>query len=226
MERAAEAGAGPKGFAAVRANAVDGIREMIIDGRLRPGDRIVERDLAERLQVSRYSVREAVRALTYEGFLVAESPRRIVVRRLSRRDVEELFDVREGLEMLATGLAARQADADGVSRLEKLLEDTAAATDDAVLHTLNADFHLIMTEIAGNSLLRAMAFPLEGRLRWLYQHNGDWDRLLCDHRALLAAVVAGDEERARVLAVEHARTSRAHTLANLFPAQEPGVPGE
>ncbi|MFD4640099.1 GntR family transcriptional regulator [Lentzea sp. NPDC058436] len=209
----------PKAFAAVRDDAVDGIREMIIDGRLRPGDRIVERDLADRLEVSRYSVREAVRALKYEGFLVAESPRRIVVRRLSKRDVEELFDVREGLEMLATGLAARQASPADVARLEKLLADTEAATDDATLHTLNADFHLIMTEIAGNSLLRAMAFPLEGRLRWLYQHNSDWDRLLHDHRALLRAVIAGDEDRARALAVDHARTSREHTLASLFPEE-------
>jgi DNA-binding GntR family transcriptional regulator len=204
----------------VRQRVLGQLRQLIIDGTLRPGDRVVERLLAERFEVSRSPVREAVRTLLYEGFLVAESPRRIVVRRLSHRDVEELYDVREGLEMMATVLAARNATSTDIDQLHRLLDETADATEEDRLHRLNADFHVLMTRLAGNELLLTLAHPLEGRLRWLYQQNSDWDRLLTEHRAILGAVHARDEEKARTLAAEHARSSRAHTLALLFPDDE------
>ena len=89
-------------LAAVRERVREELRERIVTGVLRPGDRLVERDLAEDLGVSRVPVREAIRSLEADGFVVVQSPRRVVVRRLSRVDVEELFDVREALEVLAT----------------------------------------------------------------------------------------------------------------------------
>ena len=190
---------------------------MIIDGTLRPGERVVERALAERFGLSRSPVREAVRALIYEGFLVAQSPRQIVVRRLSRKDVEELYDVREGIETMSTGLAARNASAAEARALSDLLDVIAAEVDDAELHRLNADFHVLMTRLAGNDLLMSIANPLEGRLRWLYQKNSDWDRLLAEHRVIADAVLTRDEEKARSLAAEHARSSRGHALELLFP---------
>jgi DNA-binding GntR family transcriptional regulator len=99
----------PQPLAAVRERVCEELREHIISGRLRPGDRLVERDLAEQFGVSRVPVHEAIRILQSEGLAMAESPRRVVVRKLSRIDVEELFDVREALEVLCLrpGCAAR-----------------------------------------------------------------------------------------------------------------------
>jgi DNA-binding GntR family transcriptional regulator len=75
-------------LAAVRQRVREELRERIIDGTLKPGDRLVERDLAEDLGVSRVPVREAIRSLESEGFLVSQSPRRVEVRQLSKVDVE------------------------------------------------------------------------------------------------------------------------------------------
>src|SRR3982074_2382705 len=110
---------------AVRERLREQVRERIVTGVLRPGDRLVERDLAEDFGVSRVPVREAIRSLEADGFVMVQSPRRVVVRRLSRVDVEELFDVREALEVLATGLACQRADPPALRRLKRAV--TAAA---------------------------------------------------------------------------------------------------
>ncbi|CAM5696374.1 hypothetical protein SALBM311S_01050 [Streptomyces alboniger] len=74
---------------AVRERVLATLRQEIIAGRLGSGDRLVERELAERFGVSRVPVREAIRALVAEGFVHFETPRRTVVRRLTRNDVKE-----------------------------------------------------------------------------------------------------------------------------------------
>src|SRR3954453_21872928 len=112
----------------LRDQVCEELRDRIIAGRLQPGHRLVERDLATEFGVSRVPVREAIRILVGEGFVEALSPRRIVVKELSRRDVEELFDVREALEVLATRLAAQQADRTGLRELERLVEQARRAT--------------------------------------------------------------------------------------------------
>ncbi|MET9001651.1 GntR family transcriptional regulator [Amycolatopsis sp. NPDC004169] len=211
-------------LAATRQRVREELRERILTGRLRPGDRLVERELAEDLGVSRVPVREAIRSLEAEGFLVVQSPRRVVVRQLARVDVEELFDVREALEGLAAGLAASRASAAELKRLERALADAARATargDAARITVLNSRFHDEIVAIAGNALLTTMLQPLEGRLRWLTSQNEHWAELLDEHRRLYEAIASGDAERAKASAVEHVRVNREVTLRSLFDA-EPG----
>ncbi|WP_103347436.1 GntR family transcriptional regulator [Amycolatopsis sp. CA-128772] len=211
-------------LAATRQRVREELRERILTGRLRPGDRLVERELAEDLGVSRVPVREAIRSLEAEGFLVVQSPRRVVVRQLARVDVEELFDVREALEGLAAGLAAARAGAAELKRLDRVLADAARATargDAARITVLNSRFHDEIVAIAGNALLSTMLQPLEGRLRWLTSQNEHWAELLDEHRRLFEAIASGDPDRAKASAVEHVRVNRDVTLRSLF-AEEPG----
>ncbi|MFB9689958.1 GntR family transcriptional regulator [Amycolatopsis plumensis] len=211
-------------LAATRQRVREELRERILTGRLRPGDRLVERELAEDLGVSRVPVREAIRSLEAEGFLVVQSPRRVVVRQLARVDVEELFDVREALEGLAAGLAATRAGAAELKRLERVLADAARATargDAARITVLNSRFHDEIVAIAGNALLSTMLQPLEGRLRWLTSQNEHWAELLDERRRLYEAIASGDAERAKASAVEHVRVNREVTLRSLF-GEEPG----
>ncbi|WP_158887185.1 GntR family transcriptional regulator [Amycolatopsis anabasis] len=206
-------------LAAVRQRVRDELRDRILEGRLRPGDRLVERDLAEDLGVSRVPVREAIRSLEAEGFLVVQSPRRVVVRQLSRVDVEELFDVREALEVLASGLAAARADRLGLRRLQRLLGQAEKATASgraARITEANSRFHDEIIALAGNGLLSTVLQPLEGRLRWLTRQNEHWGDLLAEHRRLYEAIASGDTERAKACALEHVRTNRAATLDQLF----------
>jgi DNA-binding GntR family transcriptional regulator len=204
---------------AVRERVLAELRERIVAGTLQPGDRLVERELAEDFGVSRAPVREAIRTLAAEGFVVVRSPRRIEVRGLSRTDVEELFDVREALEVLAGGLAAQRAGAAEHRRLAKLLAAAARATATgraAQITAANNAFHDEIVAIAGNSLLSKTLRPIEARLRWLTRQNEHWADLLAEHRALYAAIASGEADRARECAQDHVRRNRIVTLASLF----------
>ncbi|WP_033294363.1 GntR family transcriptional regulator [Amycolatopsis jejuensis] len=208
-----------KPLAATRQRVHDELRERILTGRLRPGDRLVERELADELGVSRVPVREAIRSLEAEGFVVVQSPRRVVVRQLARIDVEELFDVREALESLAAARAAERAGKPELRRLERLLADAARATqrgDSARISVLNSRLHDEIVAIAGNGLLTTMLQPLEGRLRWLTSQNERWSELLDEHRRLVEAIASGEVARAREYAAEHVRVNREMTLRALF----------
>jgi DNA-binding GntR family transcriptional regulator len=209
-------------LAAVRERVREQLRERIVTGVLRPGDRLVERDLAEDLGVSRVPVREAIRSLEADGFVVAQSPRRVVVRQLSKVDVEELFDVREALEVLATEQACRRVDPPALRSLKRGLNEAARALAAGNINQVveaNLRFHQEIVALAGNGLLSSMLHQLEDRLRWLFRQNEDWDRLLQEHRSLYEAIASGDPERARACSIEHVRVNRALVLRLLFPGE-------
>src|SRR3954466_5268002 len=141
---------------AVRERVLATLRQEIIAGGLRPGDRLVERDLAERFGVSRGPVREATRALGPAGFPHFETPRRTVVRRLTPNDVKELFELREALEVYAAGLAASRATPEELAGVAELLDRAAAATeagDAEVITDINSRLHDSIVTMAGNTLL-------------------------------------------------------------------------
>lgn len=214
---------------AVRERVLATLRQDIIAGRLRPGDRLVERELAERFEVSRVPVREAIRALVAEGFVLFESARRTVVRRLTRTDVKELFELREALEVYAAGLAAERATPAALAELRALLDESARATeaDDAEAITdINTRFHDRILALAGNTLLISVMEPVDGRLRWLTRQNTEWPLLLTEHRDLYDSIASGDADRARAHALAHVQANYRSTVWHLFGEEEPtGRPG-
>ncbi|MEU0070202.1 GntR family transcriptional regulator [Streptomyces sp. NPDC006332] len=204
---------------AVRERVLATLRQEIIAGRLRPGDRLVERELAERFGVSRVPVREAVRALVAEGFVHFETPRRTVVRRLTPNDVKELFELREALEVYAAQLAATRATPEDLVEVEALLDVAAAATeagDAEAITDINSRLHDRITAMAGNTLLIEALEPVAGRLRWMTRRNEEWPQLLVEHRELYEAIASGDPERARAHALTHVRTNYRSTIRQLF----------
>ncbi|MFI6565553.1 FCD domain-containing protein [Streptomyces sp. NPDC050534] len=212
---------------AIRERVLAGLRQEIISGTLRPGDRLVERELADRFGVSRVPVREAIRALVAEGFVHFETPRRAVVRRLTRQDVQELFELREALEVYAAGLAASRATPEELAQVEKLLDLAATATgagDAEAITDVNSRLHDRIVAMAGNSLLTEALEPVAGRLRWMTRRNEEWPHLLVEHRELYEAIASGDPERARAQALAHVRTNYRSTVRHLFG--EPGEAGE
>ncbi|MEU8620733.1 GntR family transcriptional regulator [Streptomyces sp. NPDC048623] len=217
--READSGAPAGGGGWLRDQVCEGLRDRIITGRLKPGDRLVERDVAEDFGVSRVPVREAIRILIGEGFLQAVSQRRIVVREMSRQDVENLFDMREALEVLAVRRAAErrtQADLDTLARF--LMEARAATEADRPerLSRANAAFHAHIVRMSRNELLVTSLESLEGRLRWLFQQIDEPGPLWEEHRHLYEAIGAGDADAAADLALHHVRYYREVALRLLF----------
>jgi len=215
----------------LRDKVVDELRRRIIDGLYGPGHRLTEERLAEDFGVSRNPVREAIRVLEAEGFLVAQPRRGAVVASLSAQDVEELFDVRLSLEVLAARLAAARTgaaragaaragaarrgvpavdggDAVDVDVLDKLLAEARAAPSAAELSALNTRFHAAICGLSGNALLAGIMESLHGRLQWVYRQSAEvraphsW----AEHTRLAEAIRAGDAPAAE-------RAARAHVLA-------------
>ncbi|MFU8854660.1 GntR family transcriptional regulator [Micromonospora sp. SL1-18] len=193
------------------------LREEILDGVRVPGDRLVERELADDLGVSRVPVREALRALVAEG-LVTPRPRSwAVVREFSASDIADLNEVRAAFESLTFRLAAQRRTRDGLERLRGVLDDElmAARAGDAVgAHRAAADFHEVVTSLAANELLVELERPLRSRMRWLLGQHGDLMAVAEQHEGLYAAIADRDVARVERLVAEHLeagqRTAMAH----------------
>lgn len=202
----------------------DQIRGQILDGKLRPGARLVEDRLSIELGVSRVPVREALLGLSREGLVTLERNRGASVADVTPQTVAELVEVRALLEGLNAKLAAQRHDPEIVAELRDTLKRGNAASKNGSpeeLSRLNAEFHERLTEASRNSVLAdvmrslrertSLAFALNGRAR----ARDDWQ----EHAGILAAVIEGDEELATLLATRHvhnaaAAFAKAHAAAN------------
>src|SRR5574344_2068817 len=97
------------------------LREAIISGVLRPGERLMEIQLAEELGVSRTPVREAIRKLELEGFVIMIPRRGTYVANLSIKDINDVYEIRISLDVLAAGLAAERIEPEEIAELNRLL---------------------------------------------------------------------------------------------------------
>ncbi|OZM81341.1 GntR family transcriptional regulator [Pseudonocardia sp. MH-G8] len=211
-----------RGSGPLRDRVRDELRERIADGRIEPGQRLYEIALAAELGVSRLPVREAIRMLESEG-MVSVLPRRggVLVRQLDREDVENLFDVREALEVLAARRAAERADEVGLAELRRLVttaREAHRAGDAPGVDAANTAFHEQVHQLGRNPLVPEMLGPLTGRLRWLFRQNVEHERVLDDHERLARALADRDAEKAAELALAHIRASRRMVLAMLRDA--------
>ncbi|MGW4031486.1 GntR family transcriptional regulator [Streptomyces sp. NPDC004838] len=198
------------------------VRERIIDGRYPSGRRVVERDLADELGVSRIPVREALQRLEAEGFITVQARRGAFVAPLGPAEAADFFDIRESLEALAASLAAARADHDGLRTLEKLLERARRAAGSArrirELVSIHADFHQQIVVMSGNPLLQDLMAPLDGRLRRLFSLTSaptDGAEMCGEHEELYAAIRDGDVRAAERIARAHVAGTRETTMRML-----------
>jgi DNA-binding GntR family transcriptional regulator len=202
----------------------DQIRGQILDGKLRPGARLVEDRLSIELGVSRVPVREALLGLSREGLVTLERNRGASVADVTPQTVAELVEVRALLEGLNAKLAARRHDPEIVAELRDTLKRGNAASKTGSpeeLSRLNAEFHERLTEASRNSVLADVMRSLRERTSLAFALNGhprardDWQ----EHAGILAAVIDGDEELATLLATRHvhnaaAAFAKAHAAAD------------
>jgi DNA-binding GntR family transcriptional regulator len=128
----------------LRLSVVEALRDAIGSGALKPGQRIVEQDLAAQLGVSRLPIREAIRQLEHEGLLESIPHKGAVVATVSERDIREMFSLRDALETLAAGLVAQRASPDEVHQLQAIVDqmrDQSARRDFERLFEIDTEFH-------------------------------------------------------------------------------------
>src|SRR4051794_16870982 len=187
------------------------LRDEIIDGVRAPGERLVERELAAALDVSRVPVREALKALVSEGLVTLRPRSWAVVRTFTDSDIADLTEVRTAFEPLTFRLAAERRTREGLERLRATLDEhlAAARAGNAVLARRKAaDFHELVTELASNELLIEVERPLRSRMRWLLTQHDDLLAVAEQHLELFTAIASRDVELAKRLAGDHLAQSQ------------------
>jgi DNA-binding GntR family transcriptional regulator len=194
--------------------AYDRLRELIISGKLAPGSRIIETDIAERLEVSRTPVRAALQRLRQDGFIISSdhtSQARLWVAPLSRADARELFAILSECEGLAAAWAAEKPDDARTAVAERLreLNSRLAArgrepdADSHELFAIDQEFHATFFEAGAGPRLTALhtsVKPQAERYLLLYL-NALVDRFetsVREHASIAAAIHDGDAQAARI----------------------------
>ncbi|MBT2901870.1 MULTISPECIES: GntR family transcriptional regulator [unclassified Streptomyces] len=207
------------------ARARDAVRERIVDRRYPQGARLVEREVAEELRMSRVPVREALRALVGEGLLELLPHSGVRVRRMERADVEHLYEVWEPLAVQASRLAARRvarsapAEPPGVTALRISLDRAEqAASDDEGAREVAAHtaFHEDIVALSGNPMLARTLEQLSGQLQLLFGMREEPEHMRAQHAVMFRYIATGDEESAAASTLLHVRDSRAVALRSLF----------
>lgn len=204
-----------KAFEPESARVTRQLRDEIIDGVRAPGDRLVERELAQELGVSRVPVRDALRTLVGEGLVTARPRTWAVVREFSASDIADLNEVRHALEALTFRLAAQRRTREGLDRLRAVLDTelAAARTGDAVTaRRAAADFHEVVTSLAANELLLEMERSARSRMRWLLAQHDDLTTVAKQHEGLYSAIADRDVDRAARLVAEHLATGQRMSI--------------
>lgn len=194
--------------APLRQAVYDALAELIANGSLKPGQHLVESDLADLLGVSRQPIREALQRLQGDGWVELRPAHGAFVHTPTPEEVAQLLGVRSALEAYSAHGAALRATREDVARLRELQEagvSALASDNERALVEANAEFHQCIVTISGNKVLAGLISQVERRVRWYYtpiarpRGKEAWN----EHAGLVAAIADGDAERAEQLMRKH-----------------------
>lgn len=205
--------------APLRQQVSEWLREAIASGEFAPGERLVERSLCERYEVSRTVVREALRHLEADGLVTTVANKGPEVARVSRADVVSLYEVRGVLEALAGRLFAERADDIAKKKLAQAIDDVAVAMKGGDMRELLASkdaFYSTLLAGADNPVVTATLRTLYVRIQIMrglsLSAPGRGPHTLRELRAVLAAVEASDGEAAARACEVHVKAAAAVAL--------------
>lgn len=213
------------------------IRQAIVEGRYRPGQRLIEQRIAEEFELSRTPVREALRRLQAEGLVDSEPNRGAIVRSISLNDVSDLYGLRARLEAYASELAAERITPDrlaainaGIAEFDEAINAPYDDADEQV-RALDAANHRIHSEILaaaghprlGQLLERTVDVPLVFQAFRQFERD-QVERSHLFHQLIRDAIAAGDGSRAAALMSEHVMQGRDVLVAHL-ETHDPEVAG-
>jgi DNA-binding GntR family transcriptional regulator len=204
----------------LRQQALTALRRAITTGQLPPGTHLVETELSEKLQISRGTLREAMRQLQQEGLISAGARGRLVVRHLDDKEIRDIFDVRAALESLAARELAQSPDrTDAVERLRQAVVDMEKWAASNLEDRTEADlrFHRTMCQLTGNETLLHQWTSLEGSIRMSIMFAGV-DKAIKNmdakrHMEIVDAIDVGDADLAAATVASHMAGAAAVLVA-------------
>jgi DNA-binding GntR family transcriptional regulator len=193
----------------------DRILQSILEGELKPGDRVVETRIARQLDVSQSPVREAIRDLAGVGFLEIEPYRGARIRQFTREEFLDDMEIRGELEAIAAKRAATRITPSQIERLRSLVAEMHGMGEAGDAHgqaMTNTEFHRTVIEAAGSDALERVWSMLEPFARTYVTAmvpGADLIWLGDRHSAIVEALEAGDAEGAAAVMRQHAAEARA-----------------
>ena len=207
----------------------DALRESIITGRLAPGERLMEIQLAEDMGVSRTPVREAIRKLELEGFVAIIPRKGTYVAGLSMKQITEVFEVRAALEGFAASLAAERISDDELHELERLCKSMSHRSEDDALEeivSLDEAFHDIIFTASRNAKLSQIIGNLREQIhRYRVASLNYPGRLILtsqEHQNIVDALVRKDQEAAREAVCEHVKGAEESFIKSMMETKYKG----
>jgi DNA-binding GntR family transcriptional regulator len=202
------------------------LTRAILGGVFQPGERLVERDLAERFAVSKTPVREALRDLSSRGLLVSRHYRGTEVVPVDEQMMREIYEVRAALEPEAIRLATPHHDAESCAALRRVLNQaaTAAQTGDLVeLSVANRLFHSLLYAPCPNARLKGLIEALRDQVALItvsgWRQSSTWEDEAREHSSIVDAVEQRDAKAAAARLRAHIQRARK-SLSSLIPARE------
>ena len=198
------------------------IRDSILHGEIKSGDKLGEEDLAQRFQLSRTPIREAIRQLEVEGLVARTRYVGVTVRQLTPAELIELLDIREVLEGLVARLATRQMDAKSLARLRTTFKQMSSAVKSGNVERYLEEalaFRRILVSCCHSKTLGQYVMSIENRLRLMGQRTaqipGRMAAAIDDHGRLLDAIERGDPHSAEQLNRKRIEAIRADVERSL-----------
>ena len=202
------------------------LKRQILNLELAPGERLYEPDLAQRLQVSRTPLREAIKLLLAEDLLEQLTTGGVVVPRLAVRDIEELYTTRAALEGIQAEAAARKASDSDIAVLNEIVERNALlvgfATDaEAIGHSLHERIGVIADNTWVNRLHRQVDGHMSRYRKLTNYTQRRREHALREHEAIVAAIARHQPDIAAKTASEHVFAARDEAIRAL---EQRGLP--
>jgi DNA-binding GntR family transcriptional regulator len=196
------------------------VKVLLLNGRYAPGERLLHEQLSRELGVSLTTLREAVRRLESEGYLVSLPRQGTFVRKLTRAEAGEIYDIREMLEALAGRLASVNASSEQLHEMQATMKEYSEALDRGDIKScIRSDFrfHQQLVEAGGNARLTDMIGSFHLQLSSIIETGPDYLRqardYLKEHLGILDAVERHDIEQAELLIRSHIRKGKTLLLA-------------
>jgi len=199
--------------ASLRLNVLSTLRSYILAGRLQPGDRLMENEIARQMGISRAPVREAIRQLEQEGLVESSPHRGTYVTSLPDDEIEQIYQARALLEGYAARRAARRISVEDLQRLRVLLQEMRQAVQEGDLVRLaekDLAFHEEILRLSGSrTIMRVWASMdaiIRNRTYSIMRRSARSDIIEYtaeSHQPLLDALASGDEERAEQAVRQH-----------------------
>jgi DNA-binding GntR family transcriptional regulator len=203
------------------------IKDLILDGEFKTGDRLVERELAERLNISRTPIREALFRLESQGFVKTVPRKGVIVADISDKEIIEVFTILSSLEVLAVKLAVQKLDDETKSKFiscMKKVEESLQNKNEVDFSDLHSELNYLLYSSAKNTKLYEILSGLSDYIRAFakkgYKKPGRAEQSMEEHFKIMEAVINQESEMAEYLTKIHIENSKKAYVEAIKKSEE------